>query len=169
MREIFESASESVIEVREVFERVSETARETIEMVSWRRVVFVVTQSLYIMDSLSYCVLPGGIWWHWSWWTIVSGGREALERVYESAREAIENVLVCDCIGRRVVLKLPRLWLLMPVCHGGIQRGYNSLLGGILWHRLCWMIVSSGHVNDEVEVVGESLENVLVESSRKNV
>ena len=62
MREIFESASESVIEVREVFERVSETARETIEMVSWRRDVFVVTQSLYIMDSLSYCVLPGGIW-----------------------------------------------------------------------------------------------------------
>ena len=62
MREIFESASESVIEVREVFERVSETARETIEMVSWRRVVFVVTQSLYIVDSLSYCVLPGGIW-----------------------------------------------------------------------------------------------------------
>ena len=48
--------------VREVFERVSETARETIEMVSWRRDVFVVTQSLYIMDSLSYCVLPGGIW-----------------------------------------------------------------------------------------------------------
>ena len=62
MREIFESASESVIKVREVFERVSETARETIEMVSWRRDVFVVTQSLYIMDSLSYCVLPGGIW-----------------------------------------------------------------------------------------------------------
>ena len=62
MREIFESVSESVIEVREVFERVSETARETIEMVSWRRDVFVVTQSLYIMDSLSYCVLPGGIW-----------------------------------------------------------------------------------------------------------
>ena len=62
MREIFESASESVIEVREVFERVSETAREAIEMVSGRRDVFVVTQSLYIMDSLSYCVLPGGIW-----------------------------------------------------------------------------------------------------------
>ena len=48
--------------VREVFERVSETAREAIEMVSGRRDVFVVTQSLYIMDSLSYCVLPGGIW-----------------------------------------------------------------------------------------------------------
>ena len=48
--------------VREVFERVSETAREAIEIVSGRRDVFVVTQSLYIMDSLSYCVLPGGIW-----------------------------------------------------------------------------------------------------------
>ena len=58
--------------------------------------------------------------------------REVLERVYESAREAIENVLVCDRIGRRVVLKLPHLCLLMPVCHGGIQRGYNSLLGSIL-------------------------------------
>ena len=30
--------------------------------------------------------------------------REALERVYESAREAFETVLVCDRIGRRVVL-----------------------------------------------------------------
>ena len=39
--------------VREVFERVSETAREAIEIVSGRRDVFVVTKSLYIMDSLS--------------------------------------------------------------------------------------------------------------------
>ena len=58
--------------------------------------------------------------------------REALERFYESAREAFETVLVGDRIGRRVVLELPCLCLLRPVCHGGIQRGCNSLPGGIL-------------------------------------
>jgi hypothetical protein len=39
--------------VREVLERVSETAREAFETVSGRRDVFEVTKSLYIMDSLS--------------------------------------------------------------------------------------------------------------------
>jgi hypothetical protein len=53
--------------VREVFERVSETAREAIEMVSGRRDVFVVTKS-YILWTVCQrgnqddcCILPGGI------------------------------------------------------------------------------------------------------------